>query len=143
VLGGARHGARGLLLHWRLGESRELKRLIEAEEPPSPLLAAFAADKADLEEAWEYGLYELLTPTQLAYLQNPMLKAGVRSRYPLTIGDVAKLSGATERQLRCPESNGLLRLPATGSQPRDPGLRAHLHLQTEVRSSSTGQVSPL
>ena len=76
---------------------------------PSSLLKDLADDEADLEKAWETGLYDLLTARQHAFLREPILHPNVRSSYPLSISDVAKLSGASERQLRYWEDNGLLR----------------------------------
>jgi hypothetical protein len=86
------------------------KELLQRTSGPSALLRELAADEAELDEAWEQGLYELLTPKQLALLRDPSLhpKLGSR-RYPLAIGDVAKISGASARQLHYWEQTGLLR----------------------------------
>jgi hypothetical protein len=75
---------------------------------PSSLLKDLAADETDLENAWQAGVYELLTPRQRALLREPSLHPDVTSTYPLSISDVSRLSGATERQLRYWEENGLL-----------------------------------
>jgi DNA-binding transcriptional MerR regulator len=86
------------------------KELIARASGPSALLQELAADESELEQAWQEGLHDLLTPKQLALLRDPGLhpKLGGRT-YPLSIGEVEKISGASERQLRYWEQNGLLR----------------------------------
>jgi DNA-binding transcriptional MerR regulator len=91
---------------------QEFLRDFEARGPtrPSELLLALAADEADVTEAYVTGFYDELSDESRRVVFNPSEHPELGGRdYPLSIGDVAKLTGATTRQLRHWEDSGLLR----------------------------------
>lgn len=81
-----------------------------SEERASDLLRALAEDEADLDEAFAEGLYDSLDEHELTLARE--------QSYPLSIGEVEELTGATARQLRHWEEQGLLRLHSFGAQRR-------------------------
>jgi DNA-binding transcriptional MerR regulator len=62
----------------------------------------FQADAADAERAWEEGVYAELSAEQQAWVAEPSRHPAVpdATRYPLTLGQLHLLTGASERQLR-------------------------------------------
>lgn len=76
----------------------------------SELLRALAEDEADIDDAFQEGLYDSLDSSKLALARD--------QSYPLSIGKVRDLSGATERQIRHWEEQGLLRSYPLGGQRR-------------------------
>lgn len=102
--------------------SPEQKRLLEKFDksgPPSasPLLHALAAEEAQLEEAYLLGFGEELTKRQRDLLANPGRHPALKGRtYPLSIGEVEKLTEATARQLRYWEEGGLLKAQRLNGQ---------------------------
>lgn len=88
-------------------EQRAL-RPARSEKRASDLLRALAEDEADLDEAFVEGLYDSLDERELARARE--------QSYPISIGTLADLSGATPRQLRYWEEQGLLRSYPFGAQ---------------------------
>jgi hypothetical protein len=74
----------------------------------SALLRAFAEDEVDVEEAFAAGFYDDLSEKEREIVRDPTSHAQIRRGYPLTIGDVATVTGATPDQLRHWEANDLL-----------------------------------
>jgi hypothetical protein len=73
------------------------------------LLQALADDEWDIEAAFMAGFYDELSDEKLALVREPWRHSSLEGRsYPLKIGEVVKLTTATERQLRHWEENGLL-----------------------------------
>jgi hypothetical protein len=74
----------------------------DATREPSPELDGFQADALEAERAWEDGVYAELSAEQQAWVTDPSthpaLAEGVR--YPLTLGQLHLLTGASERQIR-------------------------------------------
>jgi hypothetical protein len=91
----------------RLSEAqRELLATPEAEHDasrqPSAAQDGFRADEEDAARAWEEGVYAELSQEQQEWAAQPRLhpKLSDAIRYPLTLGQLHVLSGASERQLR-------------------------------------------
>jgi hypothetical protein len=90
----------------RLGERYAPKKLSAAQRDatrqPSAELDGFQANAQEMERAFEDGVYGELTSEQQAWVadpsSHPALAEGVR--YPLTLGQLHLLTGASERQLR-------------------------------------------
>jgi DNA-binding transcriptional MerR regulator len=74
----------------------------DATRQPSPEQDGFQADALDAERAWEEGVYAELSAEQQEWVSDPSLHPAVSddARYPLTLGQLHLLSGASERQLR-------------------------------------------
>jgi hypothetical protein len=74
----------------------------DATRPASPEMEGFQADALDAERAWEEGVYDELSDEQREWVSrpssHPVLPEDVR--YPLTLGQLHLLTGASERQLR-------------------------------------------
>jgi len=74
----------------------------DATRQPSAELDGFHANAQDMERAFEDGVYAELRSEQQAWVadpsSHPALAEGVR--YPLTLGQLHLLTGASERQLR-------------------------------------------
>ena len=83
---------------------------VRLEAGASDLLRALARDEADLDAAFAEGLYDTLDEQELARAR--------AQQYPLPIGRVAELTGATQRQIRHWEEQGLLCAHAVGGQKR-------------------------
>ncbi|HLA13486.1 MAG TPA: MerR family DNA-binding transcriptional regulator, partial [Gemmatimonadaceae bacterium] len=95
------------------GELSDAQRALLAARPverASDLLRALAEDEADLDEAFVEGLYDSLDEAELAVARS--------QSYPLAIGKVSELTGASPRQIRYWEEQGLLRAYAFGGQSR-------------------------
>lgn len=89
--------------------------LLDASEPRATggvtdTLAALLHDaEEDMPESVARGFYEDLTPEQLRWMREPSLHPMLAGHeYPLTIGEMETLTGATARQLRHWERMGLL-----------------------------------
>lgn len=81
-----------------------------AQVGASDLLRALAQDEADIDAAFSEGLYDLLSEQEIE---------NARSQpYPLSIGAVAGITGASKRQIRHWEQEGLLRSYPVGGQRR-------------------------
>lgn len=80
------------------------------EAGASDLLRALAQDEADLDAAFAEGLYDTLDEEELARARE--------HQYPLPIGRVAEITGATQRQIRHWEEQDLLHAHAIGGQKR-------------------------
>jgi hypothetical protein len=80
--------------------TREAER--DASRSPSAAQAGFQADEEEAARAWEEGVYAELTPEQRSWVAEPGLHPELpdASRYPLTLGQLSIVSGASERQLR-------------------------------------------
>jgi MerR HTH family regulatory protein len=74
----------------------------DASRSPSAAQEGFQADEEQAARAWEEGVYAELTPEQRSWVAEPGLHPGLpdATRYPLTLGQLSILSGASERQLR-------------------------------------------
>jgi MerR HTH family regulatory protein len=74
----------------------------DATRQPSSELDGFQADALDAERAWEEGVYAELSPEQREWVSEPSSYPALAadSHYPLTLGQLHLLSGASERQLR-------------------------------------------
>ena len=79
---------------------------VRLEAGASDLLRALARDEADLDAAFAEGLHDTLDEQELARAR--------AQQYPLPIGRVAELTGATQRQIRHWEATG----PAVRSRGR-------------------------
>lgn len=85
---------------------RELLASPEAERDasrrPSAAQEGFQADEEESARAWEEGVYAELSAEQRAWVAEPGLHPALpdAARYPLTLGQLHLLSGASERQLR-------------------------------------------
>lgn len=100
----------------RLAERFSPKRLSEAQRKllasplaerdatrrPSAAQDGFQADEEEAARAWEEGVYAALSQEQQEWVAQPSLhpKLPDATRYPLTLGQLHVLSGASERQLR-------------------------------------------
>jgi DNA-binding transcriptional MerR regulator len=88
------------------GAQRELLASPEAEHDasrrPSAAQDGFQADEEEEARAWEEGVYAELPREQQEWVAQPSLhpKLPEAIRYPLTLGQLHVLSGASERQLR-------------------------------------------
>lgn len=74
----------------------------DATRQPSAEQSGFQADALDAERAWEEGVYAELSSEQQAWVSDPRLHPSLTedTRYPLTLGQLHILTGASERQLR-------------------------------------------
>jgi DNA-binding transcriptional MerR regulator len=96
------------------GSVSDGQRALLVAEPESPvddeLLAAALRDaEQDVPVAVARGFYEDLTTEQLRWMREPSSHPELAGRdYPLTMGDMETLTGATARQLRHWEALGLL-----------------------------------
>ncbi len=74
----------------------------DATRPASPEMEGFQADALDAERAWEEGVYDELSEEQRQWLSHPSSHPALPedTRYPLTLGQLHLLTGASERQLR-------------------------------------------
>jgi DNA-binding transcriptional MerR regulator len=81
---------------------RELLASPQAEHDASRRPSAAQADEKEAARAWEEGVYAELSQEQREWVAQPSLhpKLPVAIRYPLTLGQLHILSGASERQLR-------------------------------------------
>ncbi len=74
----------------------------DASRRPSAAQEGFLADEEEAARAWEEGVYAELSAEQRAWVsepgRHPALPAA--ARYPLTLGQLHLLTGASERQLR-------------------------------------------
>jgi DNA-binding transcriptional MerR regulator len=91
----------------RLSEAqRELLALPQAERDasrrPSAAQDGFQADEEEAARTWEEGVYAELSQEHQEWVAQPSLhpKLAEAIRYPLTLGQLHVLSGASERQLR-------------------------------------------
>jgi hypothetical protein len=74
----------------------------DATRAPSDRQEGFRADALDAERAWEDGVYAELSTEQQEWVGDPSRHPSLSkdARYPLTLGQLHLLSGASERQLR-------------------------------------------
>jgi DNA-binding transcriptional MerR regulator len=88
------------------GAQRELLASPEAEldasRRPSAAQDGFQADEEEAARAWEEGVYAELSREQQEWVAQPSLHPNLPDaiRYPLALGQLHVLSGASERQLR-------------------------------------------
>jgi DNA-binding transcriptional MerR regulator len=103
---------------------RELLATPEAERDAlrgaSAAQAGFQADEEEAARAWEEGVYAELTPEQRSWVAEPGLHPDLAdaTRYPLTLGQLGALSGASERQLRHWTDEGLIPAHRAGTHRR-------------------------
>jgi MerR family regulatory protein len=92
----------------------------DASRQPSPELDGFQANAQEMERAFEDGVYAELTSEQQAWVADPSLHAALASdvRYPLTLGEIHLLTGASERQLRHWSDEGLIPSHRAGAHRR-------------------------
>lgn len=91
--------------------SPEQERFLAEAPPPSvsPTQAEFAQNQVDLRASYMAALYDSLTDEEREVIHDPSSaprRPGVR--YPLTVGDLAAITGATERKIRNWTDEGLL-----------------------------------
>ncbi|MBA3807020.1 MAG: MerR family transcriptional regulator [Solirubrobacterales bacterium] len=74
----------------------------DASRQPSAELNGFAANSQEMERAFEDGVYAELSAEQQAWVADPSTHPALAAdaRYPLTLGQLHLLAGASERQLR-------------------------------------------
>jgi len=74
----------------------------DATRQPSVEQEGFQADAAEAERAWEEGVYAELSSEQQEWVSDPGSHPSLpeETRYPLTLGQIHLLTGASERQLR-------------------------------------------
>jgi hypothetical protein len=82
--------------------SRSQARLLEMRpQLPTPRLRALIADELDVQTLYDIGFTRELTPSDLEFVRDPSHHPRLpKARYPLRVGELAILSGATERQIR-------------------------------------------
>jgi DNA-binding transcriptional MerR regulator len=92
----------------------------DASRRPSAAQADFQADEEEVARAWEEGVYAELSAEQRAQVAEPGLHPDLPdvTRYPLTLGQLHVLSGASERQLRHWTDEGLLPAHRSGTHRR-------------------------
>jgi len=106
------------------GAQRELLASPEAERDaarrPSPAQEGFQADAGDAARVWEEGIYAELSAEQRAWVAQPGLHPALpdAARYPLTLGRLHLLTGASERQLRHWTDEGLIPAHRAGTHRR-------------------------
>lgn len=92
----------------------------DASKRPSVAQEGFQADEQEAARAWEDGVYAELPPKQREWVaqpgRHPKLAANVR--YPLTLGQLHRLTGASERQLRHWTDAGLIPSHRAGAHRR-------------------------
>jgi DNA-binding transcriptional MerR regulator len=74
----------------------------DASRRPSAAQEGFQADEEEAARAWEEGVYAELSAEQQAWVAEPSRHPAVSdaTRYPLTLGQLHLVTGASERQLR-------------------------------------------
>jgi DNA-binding transcriptional MerR regulator len=74
----------------------------DASRRPSAAQEGFHADEEEAARAWEEGVYAELSAEQQAWVAEPSRHPAVpdATRYPLMLGQLHLLTGASERQLR-------------------------------------------
>ncbi|MGA8365229.1 MAG: MerR family transcriptional regulator [Solirubrobacteraceae bacterium] len=74
----------------------------DASRQPSAAQDGFQADEDEAARAWEEGVYAELSAEQQAWVAEPSHHPDMpdATRYPLTLGQLHLLTGASERQLR-------------------------------------------
>jgi len=74
----------------------------DAARRPSVAQDGFQVDEGETARAWEEGVYAELSAEQREWVAEPGLHPALpdATRYPLTLGQLHLLSGASERQLR-------------------------------------------
>ncbi|HEV3072370.1 MAG TPA: MerR family transcriptional regulator [Solirubrobacteraceae bacterium] len=88
------------------GAQREMLASPQAERDasrrPSATQEGFQADEEEAARAWEEGVYAELSAEQQAWVVEPSRHPALpdATRYPLTLGQLHLLTGASERQLR-------------------------------------------
>jgi len=103
---------------------RELLASPEAERDasrrPSAAQEGFQADEEEAARAWEEGVYAELSAGQRAWVAEPGLHPALpdATRYPLALGQLHVLSGASERQLRHWTNEDLLPVHRAGTHRR-------------------------
>jgi hypothetical protein len=92
----------------------------DATRQPSSEMEGFQADALDAERAWEEGVYDELSEEQRRWISRPGSHPALPedARYPLTLGQLHLLSGASERQLRHWTNEELLPAHRAGSHRR-------------------------
>jgi hypothetical protein len=106
------------------GAQRELLASPEAErdasQRPSPAQEGFQADAQEAARAWEEGVYAELSTEQRAWVAQPGRHPALpdATRYPLTLGRLHLLTGASERQLRHWTDEGLVPAHRAGTHRR-------------------------
>ncbi|MGH2853631.1 MAG: MerR family DNA-binding transcriptional regulator [Solirubrobacteraceae bacterium] len=92
----------------------------DATRQPSSGQDGFQADALEVERAWEEGVYAELSAEQQEWVSEPSLHPSIPddARYPLTLGQLHLLSGASERQLRHWTDEGLIPAHRAGTHRR-------------------------
>ena len=92
----------------------------DASRRPSAVQEGFQADEGEAARAWEEGVYAELSAEQQAWVAGPGLHPALSdaTRYPLTLGQLHLLSGASERQLRHWTDEDLLPAHRAGTHRR-------------------------
>jgi hypothetical protein len=92
----------------------------DALRQPSAELDGFAANAQEMDRAFEDGVYAELTAEQQAWVADPSTHAAVAVdvRYPLTLGQLHLLTGASERQLSHWSDEDLIPSHRVGSDRR-------------------------
>lgn len=92
----------------------------DATRRSSPEMEGFQADALDAERAWEEGVYDELSDEQRQWVSRPSSHPALsaNTRYPLTLGQLHLLTGASERQLRHWTDEDLLPAHRAGTHRR-------------------------
>jgi hypothetical protein len=92
----------------------------DATRQPSPEQEGFQADVADAERAWDEGVYAEISQEEQQWVSDPGTHPSLPDsmRYPLTLGQLHQLTGASERQLRHWTDEGLIPSHRAGSHRR-------------------------
>jgi hypothetical protein len=92
----------------------------DATRQPSAVQEGFQADSEEAARAWEEGVYAELSAQEREWVSDPGLHPSLRgdARYPLTLGQLHIVSGASERQLRHWTDEGLLPAHRAGTHRR-------------------------
>ncbi len=92
----------------------------DATRQPSAAQEGFQADSEEAARAWEEGVYAELSAREREWVSDPSLhpSLGEDVRYPLTLGQLHAVSGASERQLRHWTDEDLLPAHRAGTHRR-------------------------
>lgn len=107
--------------HFTPGEVSDTQRsLLDASDDQPPVSLAqyeFAINQQELESGYLQALFESLSDDQRRFVRDPSLRLK-GSEYPLSVGELSSLTGASERQLRSWADEGLIPAFREGSDRR-------------------------
>jgi hypothetical protein len=147
---------RTLIAHWAARFSpdtlsKEQRALLDSAPPPSisPQQREFAENQRELHSPYLANLFESLTEEQQAAIQDPASSGVAPNGYPLTVGQLAILTDASERQIRNWADGGLLPSHREGKDRRFYSaaairafalVRAPVHSKAIAAAAARGEV---